>query len=289
MNLRCHCERSGPLPTLHRGGPYHAVTQAWYEATPWVLGVCFVAALLAMTSRAFADDLAESQVRFGEIKGSVQILAQGSADWVDAQTGLPLEVGDQIRVDEAEISLAQNVLAILDNNSQAVIQHTTTRNGRMTLRDGILTVKVGPGPDGREGVWEFETPVGVCAVRGTEFILVHSIHDGTRLGVFEGAVEMRPAETAEGVQPAVIINTLQEGHLHEREVRKLDAFSPSMGAIRARRLAHLRKRFRYSTGVWTPLTRDYRMELRRKFIAPVAPRKTREKRVVPGKRKPVRR
>ncbi len=221
-----------------------------------------------LSSFAFADDLAENQARFIEVTGEVRVVPQGSSNWIDARTDLPIDVGDVIQVGEdsqAEIYITKNVLWVLRPNTEVIIGHTTTREGRLSLKTGGLIGKVEvPGT-----AWEFETPMAVCGVRGTEFVLTHSNPEGTRLGVFKGAVELRQAESAEGTYPPVTINAHEEGVLQRgKPFKKLARFSPELN-VTAQHLPSVRTRFRAIGDIWVPLTVDYRRELRRKIVPPV--------------------
>ncbi len=229
-----------------------------------------------------ADTLAENQARFGQVDGTVQLLSQGSLQWVDAHIDLPLESGDEIRVDEdghAEISIAKNVLLFLDSGSDVIVGHVTTQEGHLTLTQGVLLGKIETA--GVRGSWEFETPLGVCGVRGTEFAIVYSETEGMHLGVLKGQVDLSPAETAEGRQPAVVIAAHQEGVLQKKKpLKTLKTFSPVVQA-HVPHVAMLQKRFHEVSHVWVPLTPDYRQVLRRKFVAPIPSNKTRPHRVAP--------
>jgi hypothetical protein len=219
-----------------------------------------------------ADDLAENQARFGEVEGSVQILTPGAGDWIDAHIDLPLEPGDEIRVDpdsRAELSIAKNVLIVLEEDSQAIIGHTTTQETHLTMREGALFGKVET--EGHRGVWTIETPASVCAIRGTEFSIVHTSEDGTHLGVFKGAVEMRPAESATQNYAPTIIGAQQEGVLKRNQpLQQLKTFSPLMQRQRAQQ-GILQKRFRQRSDVWVPMTAAYRKEMRGKYVLPPKP------------------
>jgi hypothetical protein len=225
--------------------------------------------LFTFTLPLYADSLAENQARFGKVTGTVQIVPQGSSRWIDAHIDLPFELGDEIRVgedSEAELSVARNALWIVQANSDLIVGQTTTQEGHLTLKQGTLIGKVGPAANGAEGSWEFETPMAVCAVRGTEFALLHSEEDGTHLGVFKGSVGMTPAETATQSFQTVMINAHEEGVLEKKKTfKKMTAWTPLLQA-QAKRLQKLQKRFQAIADVWSPFTEAYREELRRKYI-----------------------
>jgi hypothetical protein len=217
----------------------------------------------------YADSIAENQARFGKVTGTVQVLSQGVSHWVDAHVDLPIEVGDQIHVDEdseAELSITKNALWILQPDTDVIIGHTTTQDGQLTLSQGMLLGKFEPASNGLTGTWEFNTPLGVCAVRGTEFAIEYIDKGGTHLAVFKGAVDLQPAETASQTFPFVTVNTHQEGVLRSGGAVKIsNTFSPTILSAQGH-LRQLQKRFNEIAHVWSPLTEEYRKALRAKFV-----------------------
>jgi hypothetical protein len=224
----------------------------------------------------WADPLAESQARFARVTGTVRVLAQGQPKWLDAHEDLPLDSGDQIEVGddgEAELSITKNALWVATANTDLIVEHTTTEEGRLILSRGTLFGKVEKMNPAAQH-WEFETPVAVCAVRGTEFVLDHSQKGGTHLGVFKGAVEMSAAETATQSYSPVVILDRQEAALQKGARVKIGrSWSPWM-QMHFQQFQHVAQRFHQIRQTWTPLTASYRLELRRKFI-PQAQRRER--------------
>jgi hypothetical protein len=155
----------------------------------------------------------------------------------------------------------------------------------LDLSSGTLMGKVDSGrAAGTAQNWEFSTPAAVIGIRGTEFAIQADRQAGTRLAVFEGRVEMQPAETAEGLQPMMEI---QGGHesvsRRGKPIQTLPQFSPGMKALDARR-ALFRRRMKQAQDTWSPFTTGVRAELRRKFVAP--PPKTRPARPHPPRKRP---
>jgi hypothetical protein len=224
--------------------------------------------VLSSLSILWADDLAENQARFGPVNGDVEVLPPGASQWIDAHVDMPIEAGDQIQVGEdgdAELAMTSDVLWILNPGSELIIGHTTTQESRIALRRGGILGKVTPGSVGTGG-WVFETPAAVVAIRGTEFALLHSDSEGTELGVFQGSVEMSPAETAEGTAPPIRIGAQEAGVVGRKTpLHKLTAFPPHLVQER-NRVVNLRKRFQTAQHVWSPYTVEYRKEMRRKWI-----------------------
>ncbi len=242
-----------------------------------------------------AEPLAESQSRFGQITGDVGLLSLGASEWVEPHEGLPIESGDHVRTGEdgtVEIIASEHALWVMQPETDLVAERMDNRGGRLNLSNGVLLGKVDSAhaPAGQN--WEFNTPAAICGVRGTEFALDVSREEGTRLGVFEGEVDMQPAEGAVGNAVPVRIRAQQEGFLARgKPLVQLDRFSPRMSAHVARR-ADLRTRQLRVQRVWSPFTTAVRLESRKKFIAPapkrpaVRPRPPLQKRRGPGRRPP---
>jgi hypothetical protein len=257
--------------TSPRRTPGSSLKRRWIPAFAGMT-IPFTVYLFTFTLSLQASPLAENQARFGEVSGTAQVLAQGSKHWSDAHKDLPIEVGDQIHVDddsEAELSMTKNALWIAQANTDLIVGHTTTQEGRLTLTQGALLGKLEPSSSGTTGPWEFETPLGVCGVRGTEFVLLHTEQAGTHLAVMKGFVELQQAETATQTFPAVVINAHEEGVLlKKKSLKKLTTYSPAIQSC-VKRLGQLQKRFHEIADVWSPLTEDYRTTLRHKYIPPV--------------------
>lgn len=241
-----------------------------------------VASLLAMTALVFflpftllyaEDPLTENQARFGELKGTVEVLSQGASKWIEAHKELPLETGDQVRVGddgEADISVSQHALWALQPNSHIIVGHTESNSGRITLTSGDLLGKV-DAPAEIPQAWEFETPTAVCAVRGTEFALHYAEAEGTHLGVVKGTMDMRPAETATQTFEPVSVRVNEEGvALRGKPLQRLPHFSPVMEK-HLPQFVEVRRRAQRNRHEWSPHTVGFRQELRRKFVAPVKP------------------
>lgn len=232
------------------------------------------------------DTLAESQARFGQVAGQVMVLPQGAADWVEAQRDMPIEPGDHIRTGEessAEIRLSGDVLWVLEAESDFVPERTTVQSGRFNLSHGSVLGKVDSDRAPRPQHWEFNTPSAVCAVRGTEFAIVATREAGTRLAVFEGEVEMREAETAQGEGKPFRIEARQEGFAQRgKAIQVLKAFSPMM-IERTKRRNDLRARFKKNQDTWSPITPAVRKDFRGKFVSPK--NKLPKRRVLPPRRR----
>jgi hypothetical protein len=180
-----------------------------------------------------ADPLAENQARFGVITGDVGLLTQGALEWIEPHEGLPLEVGDHIRTGEdgrVELIMSDNAVWVLEPESDVIAEHMETNVGRLNLSSGTLMGRLDSArAAGIPQSWEFNTPAFVIAVRGTEFALQASQAAGSRLAVFEGEVELAPAETAEGLQPPFRVTAGQEALLKRgKAVHTSSQFSPAM-------------------------------------------------------------
>jgi len=225
--------------------------------------------------RLYADALlAENQSRFGVITGDVGLLSQGAREWIVPHEGLPIEVGDHIRTGEdgqVEIIVSQNALWMLRPGTDIVMEHTETNAGQLDISQGVLLGKVDSGRVAAAQHWEFNTPTAVCAVRGTEFAIDVPQKQESHLGVFEGNVEMRPAEGASGEFPPVRVPTGQEGVLQRgKTIKLLKKFSPVLQQPYKDRIL-VEEALARNQRTWSPYTHDVRQELRRRFVAPVEP------------------
>jgi hypothetical protein len=252
--------------------------------------VFLVSLLLGPMKMAHADPIAESQARLGRVTGVVEVLPQGAIDWLQAQTDLPIETGDQIRIEEegqVELSIAENALWIVQGPALLVIGHTTQSESRLSMREGTIYGKVDP-RQGRMGSWIFETPVSVCAVRGTEFVLTHSEDAGTELGVLKGTVEISPAESATETFKPVMIGPKESGQIQKRmALRKFNQWTPGLQK-HTPRLAVLQQRFSEVGQVWSPFTTTYRTELRQKVVPAAKLKRPTPRRPTPSRRRKTR-
>jgi hypothetical protein len=232
----------------------------------------FLVPLLAtLVPDANADPLAENQARFGVITGDVGFLSQGAPEWIEPHEGLPIEPGDRVRTGEdghVEFLMSENALWILEPETEVETEHMEANAGRLNLLSGALLGKVDSARvAGVVQRWEFNTPVSVAAVRGTEFALQFSKAEGSRLGVFEGTVELQPAETAEGLQPPSRVAAGQEAYAARgKPIKMLAKFSPLMQTLAAKR-ALIGRRQTQIQNTWSPFTTTVRSEARKKFVA----------------------
>jgi hypothetical protein len=244
--------------------------------------------LLLLAYPLFADPLAETQARFGVITGDVGLLSQGAAEWIAPHEGLPIETGDQIRTGEdgrVEILLSENAAWRLEPETILATESMSTHAGRFSLSSGTLLGTVDSARvAGIVQRWEFNTPAALVSVHGTQFAITVSKPQGTSLGVFEGMVELAPAETAEGLQPPVQVSqghvaTLKRGQV----VRTVNGLTPEMQRLKLPMSAFRRRQIQIEN-TWSPFTTTVRADLRKKFVAP--PQKTQRAKPRP---KPIRR
>lgn len=219
-----------------------------------------------------AEDLAENQARLGVVTGDVGLLSQGAPEWIEAKEGLPLEIGDRLRTGvegRVEMLVSEVALWALEPESEVLAERMDEDHGRFQLSSGTLLGTVNSTKAaGRAQLWEIYTPVAGVAIRGTQFALHFSRAIGARLGVYEGEVEVQPAETAEGLPAATRVSANQEAFIPRgKPLRLLTAQSPLMVSLRARRV-QVKRRQSQLEGTWTAFTPSVKKELRRKFVAP---------------------
>lgn len=243
---------------------------------------------LALAVPLHAEALSENQARFGVITGDVGLLSQGAQEWIEPHEGLPLEPGDRIRTGEdgrVELAVGENALLALEPTTEVVAEHMETNAGRFNLLSGALMGTVDSARSaGTVQKWEFNTPVSVVAIRGTEFALEFSKTEGGRLGVFEGTVELQPAETAQGLQPPVQVLAGQEAvAIRGRPIQVGSRFSPRMQTLAGFR-PRLKSRQHRIQNTWSPFTPAVRTELRRKVVSPPPKRRPVRPRAAPARR-----
>ncbi len=219
-----------------------------------------------------AEDLSDNQARLGALSGDVGLLTQGAAEWIVPHDGLPLEPGDQLRTGEdgrVELVAGETALWMLEPETELVIDHLEMSAGRFHLTSGtLLGIVDSARAVGRAQRWELNTPVAVVAVRGTAFALTFSRSEGSRLGVFEGTVEMQPAESAQGPGQAMRVNSGEEVlAARGKPLRRLKEPSGPMRVYAGKR-GRLRERHQAIQRTWTAFTPTVRKDLRKKFVVP---------------------
>ena len=224
-------------------------------------------------------ELAENQSRFGAIEGDVGYLPQGFHEWQEPHEGLPFEPGDHLRTADdsrVELQMTENVLWILEPESEAVVEDANDHAGRVDLVEGTLLGTVDTSRIATPQHWELNTPAATVIVHGTQFALSFSAKDGSRLGVFQGEVEMSAAESAAGEPTPIRVAAHEEGRVtHAHPVAGAYPFSPAMRALHARQPELRRRQARAEEG-WSYWNPEDRAALRKKYVA--APPKRRAER-----------
>ncbi len=250
----------------------------------------FVLIFLATGSGAaspYEQGLSENQARFGSVEGDVGVLLNGTASWITPSEGMPIEAGDQIRTSEegrVELSLSQRMFVFLEPKTQVVAERAEPNGGRVNLLEGTLFGKLDSAGTVERQNWEFNTPSAVCGVRGTEFALTTTPSEGTRLGVFEGEIDVQEAERPQELAPLVRVGTMQEAWvMRGKPLRHLRQFSPSLQPMLARRSV-LRARQGRMKRIWTPFTPETRLEARTRLRKGVLKERPIRKRVIKRRR-----
>lgn len=147
-----------------------------------------------------------------EFAGKVEV-ARADGRWLLATNPVALDVGDRIRTGNASratLQLSDRSVIRLDQNTVLEIQPPTqapaTRKFRLNWGRLFFLNRERP------AAVEFETPLTVGAIRGTEFLLEAAPTDGaTGLSLFDGAVELRSGDhqlaLASGQRAEVAPNT----------------------------------------------------------------------------------
>jgi hypothetical protein len=215
--------------------------------------------------------LAENQSRFGVIEGDVGFLPLGAKEWQVPHEGLPFEPGDHIRTADnsrVELQITNNVLWVLDPESEAVVEDASDHEGRVDLVEGTILGIVDTSRISNTQHWVLNTPAATVVVHGTQFALTFSVKDGSRLGVFQGEVEMQAAESAAGDSLPIRVAANEEGRVTRSHPAPAKyPFSPVMRALRERRqeLKRRQARVQEDWSYWNPADRS---ALRKKYVAP---------------------
>lgn len=124
--------------------------------------------------------MAELKVTY--LKGSVEILRDGI--WQDAQTGMELELEDIVKANEDS-----RAILLMDQKTRIWVKAGAEMEVKSTGEEsffGLLMGKIRAKVKLLKGnKFKIRTPVSVCSVRGTDFVLSH---EGD-LAVIEGIVE----------------------------------------------------------------------------------------------------
>jgi hypothetical protein len=136
--------------------------------------------------------------RIIEATGDVEVLPKGETEWKRAEEGMSLDEGYSIRSgpDSKAIAVfAEQVIMAVEPESEIDLQklqksRRTGINFKMDLNKGQLWNDVGKLRSKRSKFF-VETPQAVTGVRGTVFTVHVSPDAKTRVGVVEGAVDVR--------------------------------------------------------------------------------------------------
>ena len=228
--------------------------------------------------------LADNQSRFGVIQGDTGFLSQGAKAWQEPHIGLPFEPGDHLRTADdsrIELQMSEQVLLVLEPDSEAVVEYASDRAGRVDLVEGTLLGIVDPAADAVTQDWEIDTPAATLTIhRAAEFALQFSPTEGTHGGVFAGEVELQPAESAAGQGKAMKLQANQEARVTRKQpIPKSVALEAVMRAYRDRRgeMKRRQQRVEQDWSVWNP---EDRKALRRKYVAAPPKPKPMRKRVL---------
>jgi Leucine-rich repeat (LRR) protein len=175
-----------------------------------LLSILIVCILLASTSVGCGSSSTLTILSITE--GNVSVMKAGTGNWVEAQVGMPLEVGDRMKTGDnssAEITFFDGSTIELQAGTEIEIASldisTDTGATAITLEQTIgttisrVTKLVDPASR-----YKVETPTGVVAVRGSA-VEVHVTEDGTtRVVNLEGEIwvtgEGAELQIAEGEQ-----------------------------------------------------------------------------------------
>jgi len=141
-----------------------------------------ILAIIAVSTIAYSMSYAaeaDKNVTIAEMKGTVEVLPQGSSAWVPATTWMKLGSGDMVSTKDASYAdlnfdgLGQSALVRIDANSSMKIEsyiasaNVAERKIALNLAMGDILVKANKLKD--ESQFQVRTPTSVVGVRGTGF------------------------------------------------------------------------------------------------------------------------
>ncbi|OGS18404.1 MAG: hypothetical protein A2219_04205 [Elusimicrobia bacterium RIFOXYA2_FULL_50_26] len=136
-----------------------------------------------------------------DVKGTVEILKEGSDAWANAVEGMPAQPKDRIKTWRSSsccLEFDDGSLIYVSENSQASIEFLELseekHSSKISLWVGKLLAKIAKS---KETKMEIHTPVSVNSVRGTEFA-VETTGEKSEIGVFEGKVSVKGSDDLSG-------------------------------------------------------------------------------------------
>ncbi|MBI4369750.1 MAG: FecR domain-containing protein [Elusimicrobia bacterium] len=142
-------------------------------------------------TQAWASPYAIDQIRVSLVRGDVQICDQSRA-CAPAEVGRILKEGETVKTAAgamARLQYGNKDTFDVRERSRVMVDQITQRGSRFQLFIGAFKAKVGGGLFKRRDV-SVVTPVGVMAVRGTEFVLNCDQSGNTRVDVLYGRVDL---------------------------------------------------------------------------------------------------
>jgi hypothetical protein len=177
-----------------------------------------------------------------------------------------------------ELRLSENVLCVLQAESQAAAERADANSGGISLIVGNVLIMADSSRMSGYQKWDIKTPAAAVAIRGTELAVHFSPPQGTRVAVWEGDIEMQAAETAQGENKPIRVAANQEGvAARGKPLQVLPKFSATMRPWFEKR-ADLRRRMQRMQQGWSYWNPQDRAGLRKQRVEPppkVKPRKPR--------------
>jgi hypothetical protein len=202
--------------------------------------------------------------RVRNVSGDVRVRASESGEWTPLEGEMPLYSSDFVRTGngQAEITLDDKGLLILDRNSELELPVLTKNNAVLSLNSGGISAKVLHFLD-EKLKFQIRTPPAVCEIRGTEFAVEYSrLNKTSGAAVFdEGSLTVTPLGAKGEPQGEYTVArnsemTIAPGQKRFRSVplSRMSRYRSALSGIRGR-LALLAK-------TWKPLTAEKKEEMR---------------------------
>ena len=188
----------------------------------------FFSLLLIFVSAVFAENIIESIAIISDYSGTATVTKSGSDRAENAEFGMPVHAGDQIRTGSgsfAEITFDNATLLKVGPSSTLKIDDVSKNGGSFkaafSLAAGKLHALFRKLNQEDSGTFEIRTKMALAAVKGTDIVIVSSDED-TGLGVFEGAVDLFSLDEQGGIKEKEEVKAGEESSVKKDDDKPSD-------------------------------------------------------------------
>lgn len=160
--------------------------------------------------------------------GNVKFKKENSTDWLNAEKGQTFFLNDTIRTSEksgAQIQFMDNPVSTLQLREKSIIKIEKQKEVKgFLISMGEALIKTLPGKN-NDIKFKISSPSAVAGVRGTEFNVAVDEQESTKLGCFEGLVEVSAQGETVKV-PAGFGTSVKKGEKPIKPFRLLEKVKP---------------------------------------------------------------